>query len=470
MKQLLQFSLFILIISCSGPKYLSLKPVDEAITKWTIPNEIISQNDIFKNAEGIQVWNYSIRIDLGNSSEVLCVRYDLEANEDSYKKIVSNIYPDANFEDGPNLNLPNPSKTYKVDASKFLGIEAEGFIAIVPHPHKGLLGIAFTGSNFVDQQYVIDVISSIAYKGIPSKIITETFPDSINLADFKFERNKDYCKWMGPRNLACYPNGQINWSYHNSPENAARAVDQQIAISQSRGGEIFRDDSIKIVFAGQKLKARRILYSLSYSLIPTFPFSLMSKTNDFLIAFYVHTKLNNKYVHWVGSFFSNQVYPGNLAPLISEVVEYEDPLFMRVFCKNELPDTNSLKLYLKEKTMLDVKIKKEIVDKNTYNLLLNFNKYIDPIKLVVFETIESETLNETQHFLNKISRYENNEKVTRHLNQSKFLIKYNRSKSTDKQGWQVLTKTFDYFLQKSNGIEQLDNAGFYENDKLIFRL
>jgi hypothetical protein len=453
------------MISCV-PKYLPLKPVEKPMDIWNSPISFESQKDIFKNSEGIQVYDYSILIDLGSPCEVLIVHYDLEPKDDSYGKIVKDIYPNSPYKAVSKFNLPKPSATFWVDITKFLGTKAEAIVAIVPHYQNGLIGIAFSGINFVDEKYVEQVISSIAYHGIPKNLIVETSPDSISFGNIKFKRHYS-CSWMGPRNLSCYPNGQMNWSIHDSLSEANRAIKLQIDRTLSQDVKILRDDTIKVVFAGINTKARRLKLKASY---PIFPFMSQS---DILYAYYVATEFDGKYIHWVGSFFEDQAYPGNLAPLFYEVMNYSDPVNHRIFLKREFPNIELLSRLILQQTGFKVKAIQTNIDEQTTKISFIYNDTSKALDLILTKANSKvKVQNDIVYFLHKISKFKEAEvsTVTDHLNSSICTLVYSKPDELSDQEWQIKRTLFNYLIDQCEGLLEIDHAGFYLNDKLILRL
>jgi hypothetical protein len=464
-KNLLLLSLFTLLFSCS-PKYLPLRSLSEPLNKWDYPDDLNSQHTIFEIAEGIQVRDYSIRIDLGNSTEVLVVRYDLDANSDSYKKIASDIFPNSKLKEGPKISLPKPSSTFLVDISKSKEINTKGVISIVPHFQKGLVAIAFSGSNFTKPEFVKEVITSIAYNGVPKNIIIDALPDSINFVDFKFKRN-DYCHWMGPRNLACYPNGQMNWSIHSSLDLAKKAVDIQIQQTLSNDVKILRNDTINVKFVGKKTIARRLKLKVSYSALP-----FMSQS-DILYTYYVAEEINGKYVHWVGSFFEDQVYPGNFAPLFYEVMKYDEARFHRLFCKKTIPSIDILEAIILRETGSEVMIKKKLIDESSYKIIISSIVFNKPLIFMVIKKKDSEkSLESANHFLEKISGFNEDEvsAISKHLEDTIEMVKIKSPNFTNEYKGRVYSIVTNYLLEHADGLEQIDQAGFYNSKQLLLRL
>lgn len=461
------FFLFIIVLlSGCSPKYLELTPSAEPLNKWDYPDGLSSQNIIFHNAEGIQVRDYSIRIDLGNTTEVLVVRYDMEANSDSYSKIISDIYPSKEFIKGPQIDLPEPSATFLVDISELKGYKTEAVIAVVPHYQKGLIAIVFSGSNYTEPEFLNEFISSIAFKGVPKNIIMESFPDSISFLDFKFKRN-EHCSWMGPRNLECYPNGQMNWSIHSSLENAQKSADLQLHQTLSNDVKILRDDSIKVTFVGKNTIARRVKLKVSY---PVLPFMTQS---DILYAYYIVTNIDNEYIHWVGSFFEDQCYPGNLAPLFYEVMNYSEPTHQRIFGKGEFPSVDSIKSVLSKKNKSIVSISKQSISKSSFMVNISYDEKNEPFKLFVnVKNEQNQSLDSVCDFKEKLSKINENEAslILDHLDKSKYSVTYTRPESFNEKEWQIMDSFYMYLIENFEGIRQIDHAGFYDNKKMLLRM
>lgn len=261
----------------------------------------------------------------------------------------------------------------------------------------------------------------------------------------------------------------MNWSVHHTLEGARQAIDLQIQQTLSLSKvKILRDDSVEVVFAGEKALARRIKYKVSASVLR------IKSVSWILIAYYVATELNGMFVHCVGSFFEDQAYPGNLALLLYEIMEFANPVRQRVFIKNEFPAADSLANFVRKSTNISTQIQLRPAQQDAYEVVVTYGDSAKTTLMLLNLKKKAEILQDAEKFGNKISQIGDNSRngndIITHLEKSKAVLTYTMPEKFDQEEWLVVNNVLKYLTNQCGGIRQIDHAGFFNEDKLVFRL
>jgi hypothetical protein len=288
---------------------------------WDLPENIEVYHKELESTIAIQQGPYAMIMEVDDSTRITIIRYDLEAKQDDYERALNEIYPRIKFIESESKNLPDHSKLYYSNMQ--MGDEAGVYIAMVPDPKAGIRGIVLNSQSKNSYEIYHKKITAIAYGGIPSTIILNTRPKTLDFIGREFNVNS-VCQLKGIRNLSCYPNGQMNWEIHNSLEEAKAAAKTQYKLTVGEiDGEIYEDIEIDILFEGVPTKARRVTFSAS-NMMP-FPSALMfNKKEKTLVAYYIAAEVRGLFAHCVYSHYKDQEREGGLAPLGFEIISFPE--------------------------------------------------------------------------------------------------------------------------------------------------
>lgn len=328
--------LMIFLIGACAPTHSILVPVDKPLSVWKSPIDLKPQSELFKNAEGYQTQRYSIDIDLGDSKVLHVTRSSLEPNAASYSTILSELYPEKTAEPGPEFNLPKPSKTFLLHLSEDEHSPKDAIVSIVPHAWGGLTSITFIGSNFTPLEKVGEIVSSIAYQGIPRSIMIDLSADSIEIAGFKMKKDPTD-KWLGPGEIGNPPFEQMRWSIHDSLSTAKKTMGNSVNEILPQEWEVLSEDSMLVRFLGKEAFAKRYIFRVPFdpetveysgfylpsqgmSLAVRVPIPIDKTGHSILLVYWVILKNGDKYLSWVGKYYSSKNIDIELSPLLAKVL------------------------------------------------------------------------------------------------------------------------------------------------------
>jgi len=179
-------------------------------------------------------------------------------------------------------------------------------------------GISFVAMNKKDRELEKKFVKLVKNNSIPQYVYTSLQIDSINFAGRKIPLGSS-CRWMGINNVQCPYFGQMNWSVHQTLEDANLSVDNQFkSIKAKRNGKIVADTLVDVIFEGAEVKAKRVVYDFTGVASALVGMS-GGKT---LTIYFVSAPVRNNFVSCVMSFWNNdQINPGGLSPLLEQVMK-----------------------------------------------------------------------------------------------------------------------------------------------------
>ncbi|HZY80813.1 MAG TPA: hypothetical protein VFE50_14920 [Cyclobacteriaceae bacterium] len=123
--------------------------------------------------------------------------------------------------------------------------------------------VSFRALHKVDQALARQIVLLCVNGGMPASIYQPTDPDKINFAGREINRGQS-CRWMGPNNLQCPYNGQMNWSSYKTLDDANFALETHFKFLDANAkGKIISDQLVDAVFEEQDVKARKMVFDLT---------------------------------------------------------------------------------------------------------------------------------------------------------------------------------------------------------------
>lgn len=126
-----------------------------------------------------------------------------------------------------------------------------------------LVVVSFLSPYVADRELERKIVLLCADRKMPVSIYQ---PADRSLANFAGRELKlgGYCQWMGPNNLQCPGNGQMNWSSHRTMESARLSIDDHYKfLNAGQKGKIISDSQVDVVFEEQEVKARKLVYDFT---------------------------------------------------------------------------------------------------------------------------------------------------------------------------------------------------------------
>ena len=178
--------------------------------------------------------------------------------------------------------------------------------------------IAFRGPKLdtvLYRQFITAYLNDMIKSGL---YLQNSRADSIHFLDRKILLG-EVCRFLGPRNVQCEHRGQINWSVHNTLEDAKNAALFQFYNTEAQNGKLISDESVLVTFEGEPTKARKVVWKIGG--IGGYLAKEMDGSNK-LGTYYIAVELGGKYIHAVMSHWSNDpLLENGLPPLLSEFME-----------------------------------------------------------------------------------------------------------------------------------------------------
>lgn len=169
-----------------------------------------------------------------------------------------------------------------------------------------------------------------------SEYVVSNNIDSVNFVGRKLHLG-NICYWHLPHNIYCN-GGQISWSIFGTHDQAKDEISNYIQSKESEYLISIEDKEIPLLFEGNKVIARRIVYKSTYH-EEGFP----------LIVYYVATKVRDKYISCILSHYGYNRNDYELPDLLKEIIQFE-----------ELPESASNKYDIPEKDKLNSEQKEKI--------------------------------------------------------------------------------------------------------------
>lgn len=257
----------------------------------------------FYNVDGIEITSQVLEGDFSKKNiQKKFRRYSIKEN-------------DLNTSDST-LGMPN----FYVSKSEEAAPGATQYTSyyFVQDPNKKITAITFGSINKNNRDFERHFVKLVTSNGLPKDIYEPLKIDSINFAGRKISLGSS-CQWMGINNVQCPYYGQMNWSVHETLEDAANSVKNQYAlIKAKRNGKIVAEDTVAVTFEGNETKAKKIIFDLKgvSSLLAG-----MSGGKT-LTVYFVAAPGKQNFVSCVMSFWNNDnINPSGLPPLLEQVMK-----------------------------------------------------------------------------------------------------------------------------------------------------
>ncbi|NER16079.1 hypothetical protein [Spongiivirga citrea] len=178
--------------------------------------------------------------------------------------------------------------------------------------------IRFSNINKRDKSFEGKMLDLIINNKIPKSNFSPTSTDSINFAGRQIKLG-GVCRWMDVNSVQCPGHGQMNWSVYKDLESAKNAIQYQFEITKAkRGGKVISEEEVDIVFEGEEVKAKKVVYD--FKGIKSLLASMSG--GETLTIYYVAAPVRGNYVGCVLSHWNNdQIEENGLPLLLGEVME-----------------------------------------------------------------------------------------------------------------------------------------------------
>lgn len=188
----------------------------------------------------------------------------------------------------------------------------------IENKNKGITAITFGDINKSNKVFENKFVALIMNDEIPKSVYTPLEIDSINFSGRRIALGKS-CHWMAINNVQCPYYGQMNWSVHKTLEDASESVNNQYnVIKVKRGGKIISEEFVNVIFEGNSIKAKKVVYDFKgvKSLL------VGMSGGKALTIYFVASPATQNFVSCVMSFWNNDsLNPSGLSPLLEEVMK-----------------------------------------------------------------------------------------------------------------------------------------------------
>lgn len=202
---------------------------------------------------------------------------------------------------------------------------AEGFTNYATHylaaDDSGKLNsIIFTSHNKNNGDFERKFVRLLLTNAIPHSVYVPTEIDSLNFADRWIKLGR-ICRWQGVNNVQCQGRGQMNWSVHKTLASAQNVITNHIkSVEERKGGKVATDTTVNVVFEGQAVKARKLVYDFTgvKGLLTQYAGA------KYLTMYFVAAPVRGNYISCVMSHWDSDVIMDNgLPPLLNEVMKLQ---------------------------------------------------------------------------------------------------------------------------------------------------
>lgn len=173
-----------------------------------------------------------------------------------------------------------------------------------------------TMSSYETRDSVLEMrfVSQIIEGGIKDELFLTPGKNMIDFGN-RIIKVKTNFKWLGPNNIYCPENGQMNWSTHSTFEKATKARDfQVIQNADLKAVEVIKRDNVLVNFDGSPIQALRITYKSNM------PKIFSGKGSKILLVYYVVARANSQFITCVMSHYEDQLINGELPPPLNSVL------------------------------------------------------------------------------------------------------------------------------------------------------
>lgn len=181
-----------------------------------------------------------------------------------------------------------------------------------------ITAISFAQLNKKARDFERKFVQLIYDRQIPESVYENIEVDSINFAGRRIALGSS-CRWMGVNNLQCPDYGQMNWSLHETIQDASQTVDNQFNVIKARKqGKIISEENVAIIFEGVETTAKRIIYDIKgiNSLL------VGISGGKTLTVYFVSASVRNYNISCVLSHWNNDmINPDGLPPLLEKIMK-----------------------------------------------------------------------------------------------------------------------------------------------------
>lgn len=194
------------------------------------------------------------------------------------------------------------------------GITAYYSFYLIPETEKKTTVIGFVKPGRRDVTLEHDFINAHITNKIPDDVYTKAAIDSIDFVGRTIQLGPA-CRWMGPHNIQCPDQGQMNWAIFDDQKQAEEYRDLHLAMTKSKNLiDVKEEKLVNVKFEGQETKALRTTVKVQ---LPKFAMG----GSNLLVVYYVTAYVRGKYVTCILSQYTNDAASDQLARLLTEVLE-----------------------------------------------------------------------------------------------------------------------------------------------------
>ncbi len=210
-------------------------------------------------------------------------------------------------------SFPQPNKVFytfdQLDSFTFFSTRY-----IVPSGDSLMYEITMSTYNTRDSVMETRFINQTIESGINDSLF---LAPGRNMIDFgnRIIKIETGFKWLGPNNIYCPENGQMNWSTHPTFEKATKARDFQVIQNANRkAAEVIKRENVSINFEGSTIQALRITYKSKM------PKIFWGEGSKILLVYYVVARVRSQFITCVMSHYEDQLINGVLPPPLNIVM------------------------------------------------------------------------------------------------------------------------------------------------------
>ena len=249
------------------------------------------------------------------TSEVFNYNFDEESLKKVYKKHYINEDDIKTKDDSIKSNNYYVLKTEKL-SDKIIQRNSYFF---VENSDKKITVIWFAKTSKEDLKMQRELTNLIIENKIPNSNFVSMQTNQINFGNRQIELESS-CYWTFLNTVQCPYFGEMNWSVHQTLEDAQESIINQFEITNSRkSGKVLSEEMVDIEFENVPTKAKKVVYDFT-GLIGTLAGMSGGMT---LTIYYVAEKIRENYMSCVMSFWNNdQINPETkLPPLLEKVMK-----------------------------------------------------------------------------------------------------------------------------------------------------
>lgn len=192
----------------------------------------------------------------------------------------------------------------------------------IENKDKQITVIAFGVHNKENPEFEKQLITLILNNKVPNKCFSQLSPNTIDFAGRKIELGGD-CRWMNVNNVQCPYYGQMDWSIHQTLEDAQQTIENRLVFLKNRkGGKVVSEEWEDVIFEGSETKAKKIIFDFKGIKSALLSLSGGKTLTIYMVATTVRAKYN---VSCMMSFWNNDAInpKSELPALLEEVMKLE---------------------------------------------------------------------------------------------------------------------------------------------------